>query len=271
MACLCPVRVPRILLCRAPPLVIAISYTLSNVNWLPLSWRQSQNEYMSSVSANMSVFCRRSVGASTLAVVSRRHRQCPVENCFGVILWCTCLQPNVVSCTFSGSRCKYSPDCFHTGSKYRGNFGFAPKSAMSSIVVSSHMRPSLYGGVIFGLFLYDGCWALVFGTTVKVTGTVAHQWRDDIKISSVRAHNLSSELCIVPIHSVSIQTWMSDVIHDVSASCTLVLSSTAHYYTCCMTEACSSTLVCINVNQLVACKSNLFLFSILFSLRATHR
>lgn len=62
---------------------------------------------------------------------------------------------------------------------------------------------------------------------------------------------------------------MDDVIHYVSASCTLVLSSAAHNYTCCMTWACSSTPVCINVNQLVACKSNLFFFSIFFRWKRT--
>ena len=112
---------------------------------------------MFSVCANLSAYCRRSVGASIPAIVSRRHTQCPVGNLFCSHLVCGVHVFNrmyLVSCISSGSRCKYSSDCFHTRSKYRVYFGLEPKRAMPYIV--SHMRPDSYhamGGYIRIVFI----------------------------------------------------------------------------------------------------------------------
>ena len=61
----------------------------------------------------------------------------------------------------------------------------------------SRKRPDSHRfmGGLYHVFGFDfkslGTW--LFSTTVTVVGTVAHQWRDLIIISSVRAHHLSSK------------------------------------------------------------------------------
>ena len=99
-----------------------------------------------------------------------------------------------------------------------------------SFILAWNVPPIACGGSSSCVLSIWSYWALVLRTTVKVVGTVTHQWKDVIIISSVRAQHrlVFREICLISLHSVSIQTLKDEGIHHVSVVRTFVLSSTAH-------------------------------------------